>query len=325
MNEIVDFLKEVDIFSLLSGEEITTLLPSLHLIEIDGGKTLFQEGDDGHELFIVRSGRVAVSIRLSDGKERELVEFVQGDFLGEMSIFDDAPRSATCYTKERSSLYSLRADDFFSLMLEHPSITLKVMHRMANRTIERLHHTNAFLSDMVHWGEEARKRAITDEFTGAYNRHFLDEALENHFGVAKSRGSTFALVMVDLDHFRSINELYGHSVGDRVIQEVVSIFKKYLRSKDILARYGGDEFVVLMPETELNLAKIMAENICSDVASLPVLHGMGGQITRVTTSQGIAAFPDHADDLETLKKRADEALYRAKEKGRNRVECAQRG
>jgi diguanylate cyclase (GGDEF)-like protein len=324
VDEKSNFLKTVNIFSSLSEGEIHTLLPFLHLMEIDGDKTIFHEGEDGHELFIVRSGRVAISIKLSDGRKRELAEFLPGDFFGEMSIFDSAPRSATCYTKERSSLFFLRAGDFFSLIKHHPSIALKVMHRMARITLERLHNTNAFISDMVHWGEEARRRAITDEFTGAYNRHFLEEAMENNFEVARNMGESLSFIMVDLDNFRSINELYGHSTGDRVIMEVVSVFKKYLRSNDILARYGGDEFAILMPRTDLEQARNIAENICKEVASIPFLKNLGGEITRITISQGIAAFPDHANDIETLRKKADDALYRAKEMGRNRVECAEK-
>lgn len=324
IDEKINFLKTVNIFSSLSEKEIQTLLPFLHLMEVDEGKTIFNEGEDGHELFIVRSGRVAISIKLSDGRKKELAEFLPGDFFGEMSIFDSAPRSATCYTKERSRLFTLRAGDFFSLMKHHPSIALKAMHSMARITLERLHNTNAFISDMVHWGEEARRRAITDEFTGAYNRRFLEEALENNFELVRNRGEKLSFIMVDLDHFRSINDLYGHSMGDRIIMEVVSVFKKYLRSNDILARYGGDEFAILMPQTDLEQAKNIAEDICREVACIPFLKDPVGEITNITISQGIAAFPDHADDIETLKKKADNALYRAKERGRNRVECAEK-
>jgi diguanylate cyclase (GGDEF)-like protein len=316
------FLQTVDIFSLLSSEEIDSLVGCLHPLEIEENRSLFKQGDEGRQLYIVESGRVAIAIRLPNGAEREIAEFSAGDFFGEMSIFENAPRSASCSTKEKSRLLAMNDKDFFLLMKEHPYTAIKIIYRMLNSITKRLRNTSEFLSDMVRWGETARKRAITDELTGAYNRRYLDEALKDQFEISRREARPLTLIMVDLDYFREINEMYGHAKGDEIILSVVGVFRKKLREGDILARYGGDEFSVILPDTAFDEAKSVAETICQEVSNLNVLREMSGSIQKVTTSQGIASYPDHADTLEALREAADQALYRAKEAGRNRVGCA---
>ncbi len=318
MSEVIDFLKHVDIFSLLTNEELTVMVGYLNTVEIEEGQPLFREGEAGHELFIVRSGKIRVSIRLKDGKEKEITEFKPGDFFGEMSIFEDAPRSATCYAIKSSKLFTLLDSDFYALIEGHPSMAIKIMYRMSNITTRRLRSTGEFLSDMVLWGERARKRAITDELTGVYNRHFLEDALGDHFRRAKQSGHVLSLIMVDLDYFRSINDKFGHRKGDEIILKTVEVFQRHTGDRDIIARYGGDEFTIVLPSTGQDRAMELAERICKEVASMDILDGM-----RITTSQGVASFPINAGDLESLRKRADEALYKAKELGRNRVVTAE--
>ena len=320
--EAVEFLKQVELFSLLGDGEIESIIEFLRTIHVDEAGTLFRQGDEGHELYIVRSGKIRVAITLHDGREKDITEFLPGDFFGEMSIFENAPRSATCYASEQSSLYALMGRDFYRLIKDSPSLAIKIMYRMSNITTRRLRSTGEFLSDMVVWGKRARKRAITDELTGVYNRHFLDDALENQIHRAREGGSPLSVVMVDLDHFRSINDAYGHEVGDEILLSAVEIFKRHLRERDILARYGGDEFTILLPHTGIEKARSLAQMVCDEMEQVETLQHRGGTLTRITTSQGIAAFPTHANNLPALMKKADEALYRAKELGRNRVVCA---
>lgn len=323
MDENVNFLKRVDIFSLLCDEEINQVLSRLHYIYIDKEQVLFNEGDEGNELFIVQSGKVASYVQLPYGNKREIAEFISGDFFGEMSIFENALRSATCYTKEKSVLLSLRERDFFELILYHPDIAIKLMYRMLNITTKRLLEKSEFLSDMVQWGEEASRRAITDEVTGIYNRRFLDNALLETYDKANNRNRSFSILMVDIDDFKVINEFYDQKSVNDVLIEIVLIFKKYLRKKDIFARYGGDEFTVIMPDTDQNEAKIIAEDICKAVAGLNLKDLLDDKITQITISQGIASFPENAHDLKSLCSLADRSLYRAKQAGKNRVICAE--
>ncbi|MBN2535489.1 MAG: GGDEF domain-containing protein [Spirochaetales bacterium] len=322
IKKTVEFLKTVHILSSLSEEEIRIIAKRLNLIRVREGDILCKEGEEGNELYIIREGEIIGSIQLPSGKQKEIVVFHPGDFFGEMSIFENAPRSATCHAKQKGKIYRLHKNDFFSIIKSEPGIAIKMMYRMLNITTQRLRKTSKFLSDMVRWGDEASRRAITDELTGAYNRRFLDNSLDDYFETAKKNKKPLTLIMADLDYFRQINEAYGHEMGDKTILEVVKVFKKKLRETDILARYGGDEFTVLLPDTTLTVACNIAEEIRKEVEKLDFLSDMTGPVTSLSTSQGIASFPETADTLTALRKKADDALYQAKENGRNRVYCS---
>ena len=317
-----DFLQHVDIFSSLESEQLGEVIECLNTRSVSEGGALFHEGDPGEELYIVRSGRIATSVKLPDGRDLDIAQFQDGDFFGEMSIFEDAPRSATCYAKEESTLVSLSENDFHKIMERLPHAAIKIMYRMLGITTARLENTSEFLSDMVQWGEQARKRAVTDELTGLFNRRFLDESLPDQFARAKTRRQPLALVMVDLDHFNDINATFGHEIGDAVLKAVAPVFKSHFRESDILSRYGGDEFTFVLPDTSAEQAAEICTRVCQEVASLPVMKELTGEERQLTTSHGIAAFPAHATTLKTLQERADAALYRAKEGGRNRAVIA---
>jgi diguanylate cyclase (GGDEF)-like protein len=322
MNKEISFLKSVSLFNSFSGKELNTVFSCLESMEIKKDEKLFSEGDEGNEFFIVNSGIIASSIKCQDGSQREIALFKPKDFFGEMSIFENAPRSATCYSKEDSLLYRFRKSDFFKLLGTHPDFAIRIMYKMLNITTQRLRNTGNFLSDMVRWGNDASRRAVTDELTGLYNRRYLDSALESYFQLSRTSNKPLTLIMVDLDFFRDINNLYGHETGDMAIVAVADTFKKYLREQDSMARYGGDEFTVILRDTGEKDALEIAEKIRNEIKKLTLLKSLRGAINTMSLSMGMASFPKNADNLADLRKRADEALYKAKENGRDRVVCA---
>ncbi|MCK5197619.1 MAG: cyclic nucleotide-binding domain-containing protein, partial [Spirochaetales bacterium] len=195
----VSILKSIGILSSLSHKELELLYSYMNTEEYRKGQTLFNEGDTGEIMYIVLSGSVSISVNTPDGKILEIAEITAGNFFGEMSIFDSAVRSATCTPKCDTKVLSLKADDFYEFIKNNPIAGSNIMHRMLKITTLRLNNTGAFLSDMVTWGEQARTRAITDDFTGLYNRRFLDEALEDRFAEAKGEGHYLSVIMIDLD------------------------------------------------------------------------------------------------------------------------------
>ena len=323
MKTRAEFLKTVRIFSDLSAAELHALSKVLHAHQLKKGEVLFRQGDPGGELFVVESGSVGIAVTLSDGKDLEIVDFRRGDFFGEMSVFEKAPRSAGCYAKNRCRLLSLHAAALSRLTMEQTAAVMKIMRQMLRVTLQRMRDAGDFLYETVRWGEEARRRSITDPLTGLHNRRYLDETMAEYLERARSRAQPLAYVMLDLDHFRQINEEYSQEIGDRVIVAASECFRRHLRSTDAAARYGGDEFTFILPATTGEEARTIMEAIRREVAEMDILRGLGGAIERVTTSQGIACFPENAGDPEGIRQAADAALYRAKEMGRNRVVLAE--
>src|SRR6266849_892806 len=162
--------------------------------------------------------------------------------------------------------------------------------------------------------------ALTDELTGLYNRRYVFAHLNELLGRMTEGGGGNALMLVDIDHFKQVNDRYGHPAGDAVLREIADRAVRQVRSVDLVGRLGGEEFVVVMPETNLGGAIVVAERLRAAVAEEPfILQGKGDKV-RVTVSVGIAMTGEgHGDTLENLLQRADEALYAAKDAGRNRI------
>ena len=162
--------------------------------------------------------------------------------------------------------------------------------------------------------------ALTDELTGLYNRRYVFAHLNELLGRMTEASGGNALMLVDIDHFKQVNDRHGHPAGDAVLREIAERAVRQVRSVDLVGRLGGEEFVIVMPETSLGGAIVVAERLRAAVAEEPfVLQGKGDKV-RVTVSVGIAMTGEgHGDTLESLLQRADEALYAAKDAGRNRI------
>jgi diguanylate cyclase (GGDEF)-like protein len=163
--------------------------------------------------------------------------------------------------------------------------------------------------------------AITDGLTGLYVSRYFRHRLKEELRTAERYRRKLSVVMVDIDFFKKVNDTYGHQAGDDVLRVVARCLQDTVREGiDIAARYGGEEFALILPETNLEGAGALAERLRRLIEKQRV-H-VGGDIIQVTTSCGVATSPDHGNLPETLVERADQALYRAKENGRNRVEIA---
>jgi diguanylate cyclase (GGDEF)-like protein len=166
--------------------------------------------------------------------------------------------------------------------------------------------------------EEARRQAVTDGLTGLFNHRECQKRLAEELERAQRYGRTFSVLLVDVDHFKSVNDACGHQVGDRVLKQVAQRTTQHLRQVDIAARYGGEEFMVILPETAGEAAMLVADRIRQAVMSEGVDTPSGDKLL-LTVSVGVATFPEDADTREGLIASADHALYVAKEMGRNQV------
>jgi len=169
--------------------------------------------------------------------------------------------------------------------------------------------------------ETLRLQSIQDPLTTLYNRRFMEETISKEVSRSVRRERAFGILMIDIDHFKKVNDTYGHDVGDAVLRELGAYLSSHVRSEDIPCRYGGEEFAVIMNEVSLENLRDKAQELCSDIADTLVVHTNGTDL-KITISIGAALFPEHGESAQAVLKAADKALYEAKESGRNRVEMA---
>ena len=164
-----------------------------------------------------------------------------------------------------------------------------------------------------------REMAIHDDLTGFYNRHHLMDLIDSEHNRSVRTGSIFSLAIIDIDKFKNINDTYGHQIGDQVLRTFAAVIRSILRKTDFCGRYGGEEFLIVLTQTDLRAANVFAERIreCVENSFFPDL----GPNSRVTVSIGLTEHRME-ENIEKTISRADDALYRAKKGGRNRVECS---
>jgi len=162
-----------------------------------------------------------------------------------------------------------------------------------------------------------QRLAVTDALTGIYNRRAFFDRARQEYNRSVRYGHRISVIMLDVDHFKVINDRFGHAAGDETLRTIAHLCTSNLRACDILGRYGGEEFTILVPETALNGALTIAQRLCDQIAAINIPSERG--VIRVTASIGVAEMCEETSGLDELIDRADQALYRAKQSGRNRV------
>lgn len=174
----------------------------------------------------------------------------------------------------------------------------------------------AVQNQLVQAREALREQAIRDPLTGLFNRRYLEESLEREVRRAEHGHQPLSVLMLDLDHFKQFNDTHGHAAGDALLKQVGALLESRTRREDVACRYGGEEFVLILPGAPLKVAWRRADEIRSAIERTRLDDGPHAT---VTVSVGLACFPDHQGDGQALLAAADQALYRAKDEGRNRV------
>jgi diguanylate cyclase (GGDEF)-like protein len=169
--------------------------------------------------------------------------------------------------------------------------------------------------------ETLRQQAIRDPLTNLFNRRYMEASLERELLRAARNHQSVSVIMLDVDHFKQVNDRHGHSTGDAVLRQLGRYLNEHIRGGDIACRYGGEEFTLILPETTLAQARQRAEQHRQEFKALTLL-GDQHEAGALTISLGVATFPEQGDTAEQVLQAADAALYRAKHNGRNRVEVA---
>ena len=167
--------------------------------------------------------------------------------------------------------------------------------------------------------ETTKQQANVDELTGLYNRRFLEEYARKLIAMARRKSQPLGVIMMDLDHFKEFNDIYGHEIGDRILRHFAKTASRAIREANLAARYGGEEFVVMLPETGAQSSLLVAERIRLAVERTVIPSGTEKPLPQLTVSLGIAIYPEHGQGLEDVLQAADKALYESKRAGRNRT------
>lgn len=196
-------------------------------------------------------------------------------------------------------------------------LALKDLPRDEEDKVGILANQFALALNRVRLYQDIERLAITDSLTGCYTRRYVMERFEEERGRAQINKTQMAFLMIDLDHFKKFNDQYGHLTGDQILREIASIIKSQIREIDLIGRYGGEEFCVLLPDTDYGGAQYVAERIRSAVENADI-KAYDTQV-KATVSVGISVYPRDGRNIVELIDKADWALYRAKKDGRNRI------
>jgi len=275
----------------------------------------------GHEVVAVTGGADALSALLaSDAPRLAILDWEMPDPDG-LAVCRMVRAQAAEYVyvilftshdrrEDRAAAYDAGVDDFLSKPLDVLELTSRL--RSGQRVLD-------LQTRLLEAQESLRHQATHDHLTGLWNRRMILDVLARELNRSMREKRPIAVAMLDIDHFKLINDTHGHLTGDEVLIEVAELLQRVVRAVDIVARYGGEEFVVVLPETGAPGAEAFAERLRELIESQAFVASRGNPI-RLTTSIGVSCFPGFGvESVEDLLTNADQALYRAKSDGRNRV------
>jgi len=305
---IRSLLQSIALFRGVEPDTIADLLPRCGRIDVAEGEVLLSPDRPNRCVYVVLAGRLAVHLGSLDAPK--IADLPPGACAGEMSLIEDKDPSAYVLASEESHLMVISHNLLWQMVDRSHAFSKNLLVVLS----ERVRSDNEFIASSLGVLRKAERNAATDALTGLGNRHWMQDMFEREVTRAEHSGKSLCLMMIDVDNFKHFNDRYGHISGDRVLIAVAAALREYVRPTDLIARFGGDEFAILLPGIELEQAVQTAERLRVQVAALspPSLS------TAVTVSIGVTSrIAD--DDVSTLVNRADEAMYEAKAKGRNRV------
>ncbi len=300
------------LFTGMDFASVEYMLEHSAIRDLAAGEKLLQPDIQNHYVYLILEGKL--SIHLNTQETLEHTSLVAGECVGEISLVDGKPPSALVVAAEPTRVLSVPHETVWLLVERSHEVALNLLGILAGR----MRHDQRELITSQDKKAQFEHQACVDALTGVHNRHWMEDAFPRALHRCVLNKLPFAIMMVDIDHFKRVNDTYGHLVGDIALKTVARCMTKNFRPHDLLVRYGGEEFAVLLPDTDLEEAMIVAERLRTRVADTVIHHD--ALSFQVTISIGIART-QLEEKLETLIGEADRALYRAKELGRTFPSC----
>ena len=306
-------LQKVQLFKGVQLDRIRPLLNTCRTTHLQPGEILLRPEYSNANMYLLLNGNVTVHLENLDNPP--LLTLTEGECVGEMSVFDGRNPSAYVKAAGAVDVMVIESQTLWQLIDASHSLSRNLLHLLANR----LRSGNAIVTDSQSRQRETEQAANSDALTGLHNRRWLEEMMIRFKDKALDELLPVSLLMLDVDYFKRFNDTYGHKAGDLVLQMVAKTMRRRLRPSDMVARFGGEEFLILLPHTAEPEAQVVAERLRAGIENTAISADQGKELPAVTVSIGIAPWRQ-GDNLEQLVEAADKALYRAKGNGRNRVE-----
>lgn len=303
-------LKELSLFRHVAAESIEGVLERCKLVELGKDDILMRKNDANGYLYIILQGELSVRLDSVDGDT--VIVLGRGETVGEMSVIDH--KGVSAYVCATSDCKLLAMDE--GTLWELVNVSHAAACNLLSILTSRLRNANIVISERMKLEHDFHMFGTMDSLTGLHNRHWLDNILPRLIRRYSRACKPLSLIMTDIDHFRDFNTLYGHITGDYVIHSVARAISDHLRPSELAARYGGDEFVIVMPGVSLENARRAAERLQRIVAEISISLPDMAPVVTPTISIGIAEYRS-GDSAEQLVAAADAAMFRAKNLGRD--------
>ena len=291
------------LFQNVATSNLSQLLKGFRACELEAGEILLSPFKRNQYLYLLLEGQLKVYLGSLDNQAASTLE--AGECAGEVSCIDNQPPSAYVVATTASVVLRLHRKALLALFSQSPQL----MQNLLELLCERVRQGNRIILD-------SEQTANIDALTGAYNRRWLEHIFERESTRSAFNGKPLCMLMLDVDHFKAYNDQHGHLAGDYALSLVANTLRNQLRPKDSLTRFGGEEFVILLPDIAEEEARSIGERLRLALQKIGSFHSPVGVIPGVTVSIGLAKMRPK-DSLQGLIARADSALYRAKRQGRN--------
>lgn len=302
------------VLSGISKEATIGILSSCSISYHKKDSELFASQQNNSILYILLEGELKVDFE--DKNDNIPIKLFAGETVGEMSVIDGSPTSARVYATIDSTLLEINQTDFWRLIRASHQFSMNMLQQLSRR----VRKDNTVIKESIEEKNQLLVNSILDPMTTLYNRRWLSENGERILNRFKISKQPFSVLMLDIDHFKNVNDSYGHQTGDEILVSVSKVIKQVIRPTDFAVRYGGEEFLVFLTDTNLSDALIPAERIRSTIEKATKKNIIKDVRPEVTISCGISTLSDNDNSIEILISSADKNLYRAKNSGRNRIE-----
>lgn len=306
-----DLIMQNRLFGGVDFAAVEYMLERCSIRDLDGGEKLLQPDVLNAHLYLILEGELTVHLVAQENIKYATLQ--AGECAGEISLVDGNPPSALVDALRPTRVLAIPEDTVWSLVDSSHAVSRNLLGIIAGRS----RHGSRALICSQNERSLYQQQAYVDALTGIHNRHWMNAAFPRALQRCVLNGSPATVMVADLDLFKRVNDTYGHLAGDNTLKVVAGRMARQLRPHDLLVRYGGEEFVMLLPDTGTAEAQQIAERLCVSVAEHEIPNG--AQPFRVTISIGIATTRIETA-IDALIGNADQALYRAKNLGRNCVE-----